>query len=63
VWALDSLLILFTVIVSVLLYLFSSLGFRLPVPVEIDLVVKSFVFWFPSFVTVLLRLMIVFVQQ
>jgi hypothetical protein len=49
--------------VFVLLFLFSGLGFRLPTPVEIDLVVVSFIFGFPSSVTVLLRLLAVFVQQ
>jgi hypothetical protein len=49
--------------VSVLLYLFSGLSFRLHVSVLIDLVVESFVFYFPYFVNVLLRLMAVFVQQ
>jgi hypothetical protein len=47
--------------VSVLFYLFYGLGFRLPVPVKIDLVVESFVFRFPSSVTVLLQLMAMFV--
>jgi len=49
--------------VSVLWYLFFGVGFRLAVPVEIDLVVESFVYGFPSSVTVLLQLMVVFVQQ
>lgn len=46
---------------SVLLFLFSGLGAKLLVSIEIDLVVESFVVGFPYFVIVLLLLFLLVV--